>query len=118
TGRYAIIFKEEAVGDPGIVRTTLNRVAGIRDLAAARDYPDSAITADALDQKDPHFPRLRAAFVSAADSRTSALAAESAPPANPTARSWPSSPSTSPTPCPTGWTMRPPSTTCAAIATR
>lgn len=57
TGRFVIIFKEGAT--PAQVKSTLNRSAGIKNLASAADYADGAFSADDLAAgENAYFPQL------------------------------------------------------------
>ena len=78
TGRFIIIFKDEAVGDPAMVKATLGRVAGIREIASAADYAEGAFSADDLaDAETLHFPQLGIVVVGGDDARVQALTASS-----------------------------------------
>ncbi|MDY3560613.1 S8 family serine peptidase [Gemmata sp. JC673] len=75
TGRFIVIFKDGAVGDPAGARAVLRDVAGIGDAAVASDYEDSAVTAEDLAQTEAmYFPTLGMAVVSG-DEAVQAMAA-------------------------------------------
>lgn len=48
TGRYIIVFKDEAVAKPATVKAVLGNIAGIANVATAADYADSAVAAEDL----------------------------------------------------------------------
>lgn len=78
TGRFIVIFKDGAVGDPAAARGALSNLAGIGDAAVASDYADSAVTAEDLAQTEAmYFPTLGIAVVSG-DEAVQALAAGTA----------------------------------------
>ncbi len=64
TGRYIIIFKEEAAAASKI-SATLNKVAGLRNIAATADYGEEGISAKDLQESDSVlFDKLGIALVS------------------------------------------------------
>jgi subtilisin len=48
TGRFLVIFKEEATTDRGTIRSTLKQVAGVQNLATSDDYESGAVSADKM----------------------------------------------------------------------
>src|SRR5947209_7035776 len=59
TGRFVIIFKHEALDDKTVVKSTLSKVGGIKELASSADYADGAVSASDLAGHDAiHFPKL------------------------------------------------------------
>ena len=65
TGRYIIVFKEEAT-DPKKIKSILSEVAGIREITASSDYAEGAIAADDLENsKVVQFDKLGIAVCSA-----------------------------------------------------
>lgn len=48
TGRYIVIFKPEAA-DSKTMASTLNQIAGLRDVASSSDYDEGAVSADDLE---------------------------------------------------------------------
>lgn len=59
TGRFIVILKEEAAGEAAAVRSTLGKVAGLKDLASSLDFKDSAVAAnDRAVQDNVHFEKL------------------------------------------------------------
>lgn len=64
TGRFIIIFKDEAA-DSKSIRSTLSQVAGLRNIAASSDYSEGAVAADDLaDSEAVQFDKLGIAVVS------------------------------------------------------
>lgn len=45
TGRFVVILKEEAIADKSAIKSTLNQVAGLRDIVSSSDYEDGAVEA-------------------------------------------------------------------------
>lgn len=74
TGRFLIVYKDEAMDSPNEILKSLNNVAGIAEVASAADYDDSAITPeDAASAEALYFPALGIAVVSADDARVQSL---------------------------------------------
>lgn len=48
TGRFIVVFKDDAIGKASDVKKAMSNVAGMKDLALASDYSDSAVTAEDL----------------------------------------------------------------------
>jgi subtilisin len=48
TGRFIVIFKEEAIANQAAIKSTLNQVAGLRDIVSSSDYEDGAVEAGDL----------------------------------------------------------------------
>ncbi|HSN86728.1 MAG TPA: S8 family serine peptidase [Thermoanaerobaculia bacterium] len=46
TGRFIVIFKEDAAADRATIRSTMKRVAGVQNLAASADYEGGAASAE------------------------------------------------------------------------
>jgi subtilisin len=68
TGRFIVIFRDELAGDEKAVRATLNRVAGLREVASSSDFESGAIAAaDLSDREVVHFRQLGIAVVSGVD---------------------------------------------------
>ena len=64
TGRFIIIFKDEAAESKKI-RSTLNQVAGLKDITASSDFAEGAVAADDLANSDVvQFDKLGIAIVS------------------------------------------------------
>ncbi|MBN9521324.1 S8 family serine peptidase [bacterium] len=79
TGRYIIIFKDEAVDDPAAAKALLSDVAGIREVGVASDYAESAVAADDLaDAEAMYFPTLGIAVVSGEPTALQAMSASTA----------------------------------------
>ena len=78
TGRYIVVFKDQAVGDTAAVKRVLSNVAGIGEIAVAADYADSAVSGEDLSQTDGlYFGTLGIAVVSG-DEAVQALATAAA----------------------------------------
>jgi subtilisin family serine protease len=76
TGRYVVVFSDEVEGDPGAMSATLQSMAGVTNIASARDADDGALDATTLDTADAVvFPMLGVAVVAADPSMTGALSA-------------------------------------------
>src|SRR5262245_19824965 len=74
TGRFIVVFKDEAA-ESKTIRTTLNQVAGLKDITASSDFSEGAIAADDLAHSDVvQFDKLGIAVVSG-DQDIQALAA-------------------------------------------
>src|SRR5262249_21597129 len=79
TGRYIIIFKDDAVGNPAAAKAVLSNVAGIRDMGVAADYDDSAVTGEDLaDTEGMYFNTLGIAVVSGEPGAMQSLATAAA----------------------------------------
>ena len=77
TGRYVVIFKDDV--ETATVKSTLNRVAGLRDLASSADYAEGAFSADDLAEgKTAYFPKLGIIVVDGDDDQVQSLTAASA----------------------------------------
>ncbi|HEX8202014.1 MAG TPA: hypothetical protein VF590_16180, partial [Isosphaeraceae bacterium] len=75
TGRFIIIFKDDAAADAGVIRETLNQAAGLRDVTSSADYEGGAVAAaDLAEGGVIHFDRLGIVVVSGEES-AQALAA-------------------------------------------
>lgn len=75
TGRFIVIFKDEAMDEESTIPATLSQVAGLRHVAAAADYEAGAVTAEDLASNDVvHFNKLGIVLVSGEDA-VQALAA-------------------------------------------
>ena len=58
TGRYIVIFKEEAVSDTALLQSTLSGAA-LRNVVSSADYDAGAISAqDLAEQETIHFSKL------------------------------------------------------------
>jgi subtilisin family serine protease len=65
TGRFIVIFKDEAAADVATVRSTLSNVAGVREMAASVDYEGGAVSAEDLAETEVvYFQSLGIAVVS------------------------------------------------------
>jgi subtilisin family serine protease len=74
TGRFIVIFKDDAA-ESKTIRSTLNQVAGLKDITSSSDFSEGAVPADDLANSDVvHFDKLGIAVVSA-DQDIQALAA-------------------------------------------
>lgn len=74
TGRFIVIFKDGA-SESNTIRTTLNQVAGLKDITASSDFAEGAVAADDLAHSDVvQFDKLGIAVVSG-DQDIQALAA-------------------------------------------
>ena len=79
TGRFIVVFKDEVVGNAAAARKALSNVAGIREVAVAADYKDSAVTAEDLNTTNAmYFSSLGIAVVSGDPSAVEALATSAA----------------------------------------
>jgi subtilisin family serine protease len=79
TGRFIVIFKDQAVGDTAAAKRVLSNVAGIEEVAVAADYADSAVAAEDLAQTEGlYFGTLGIALVSGEDEAVQALATAAA----------------------------------------
>lgn len=68
TGRFIVIFKEGAASGAAAVRSTLNRVAGLREVASSSDFDSGAVAAEDLAEREAvHFEKLGIAVVSGED---------------------------------------------------
>jgi len=77
TGRFIIIFKDGA-RDDATIKSTLNSVAGLKNITASTDYKDGAISAEDLaDGKVLHFNNLGIAVVAEEDAVQSLAASVS-----------------------------------------
>src|SRR5258707_9379157 len=75
TGRFVVVFKDVAGVDSAAVRSTLNQVAGLRNVTTSADYASGAIAAEDLaDSEVLHFEKLGVVVVSG-DDAVQALAA-------------------------------------------
>ena len=75
TGRFIIIFKEEALAEERTIANTLNQVAGLRSVVSSADFDSGAVSAEALSGSEPvRFSQLGIVIVSGPD-EVSALAA-------------------------------------------
>jgi subtilisin family serine protease len=52
TGRFVVILKDEATGDPRAVRSTLASVAGLKNIPASQDYEGAAVDPADFDEAD------------------------------------------------------------------
>jgi subtilisin family serine protease len=69
TGRFIIVFKDEAAAKTAIVRSTLNDVAGLREIVSSADYESGAVAAEELSNSEViHFEKLGIVVVSGQDS--------------------------------------------------
>lgn len=50
TGRFLVIFKEEAATERATIRSTLKQVAGVQNLATSDDYEAGAVSADKIEE--------------------------------------------------------------------
>lgn len=76
TGRYIIIFKHPAIEDAGIVKSTMNKLAGVKSFASSADYTDCAVSgADLAGADVMHFRKTGIVVVGADDERLQSLAA-------------------------------------------
>jgi subtilisin len=48
TGRFLVIFKEEATSEQGTIRSTLRQVAGVQNLATSGDFETGAVSAERM----------------------------------------------------------------------
>ena len=72
TGRYIIIYKPEVIGNPGSVKKSLLKSAGIRNFASTSDFSDGAIGAEILGSNTAiHFENLGMALISSEDEAVS-----------------------------------------------
>ncbi len=75
TGRTIVIFKDEAMQDAKTAKAALHKLAGIRDVAAAADYSDSAVAAEDLAKTEGlYFGTLGIAVVSGDETAIQSLA--------------------------------------------
>jgi len=75
TGRFVVIFKKDAIADKAAIKSTLNEVAGLRDIVSSSDYEDGAVdAADVAGSNAVHFEKLGIMIVSNEES-VQALAA-------------------------------------------
>lgn len=78
TGRYIIIFKDEAIDDGAGIKSTLNNVAGLRHMITPADYESGAVAAAELAEDEVlHFNNLGIAVVSGEDAMQSLAASTS-----------------------------------------
>jgi len=79
TGRFVVIFKEGYEKDPSRPLKTLQKAAGVKNLAAAADYKESAVDPRDLSKSTGvYFNALGIAVVSSDKAAISSLAAEAA----------------------------------------
>jgi subtilisin len=79
TGRFIVVFKDQAVSDTAGAKRVLSNVAGIAEVAVAADYEDSAVTAEDLAETEGlYFGTLGIAVVSGDDEAIQALATAAA----------------------------------------
>lgn len=79
TGRFIVIFKEEGVDKASVMKKVLHDVAGIKDIAVAADYDDSAVTAEDIENSDGVcFARMGVAIVSGEQAAMQSLASTAA----------------------------------------
>jgi subtilisin family serine protease len=65
TGRFIVVFKEGTARNEAAIRSTLNEVAGLRDIASSTDFKSGAVSAEVLDNTEVvHFSQLGIAVVS------------------------------------------------------
>jgi subtilisin len=75
TGRFIVVFKDGAMADKATIPSTLNQMAGLRNIIASADYQGGGLAADDLAKGDVvHFIKLGMAVVAREDS-VQALAA-------------------------------------------
>jgi subtilisin family serine protease len=79
TGRFIVVFKDPIVGDTASVKKVLSNVAGIKSLAVAADYADSAVTAEDLAGTDGlYFEKLGIAVLSGEEAAMQSLSSAAA----------------------------------------
>ncbi|MEO6196101.1 MAG: S8 family serine peptidase [Thermoanaerobaculia bacterium] len=65
TGRFIIVFKDGAGTEKAAIRSTLNQVAGLRNVTASADFDGGAVAPEALaDSEVVHFEKLGIVLVS------------------------------------------------------
>ncbi|HEX8845165.1 MAG TPA: S8 family serine peptidase [Pyrinomonadaceae bacterium] len=78
TGRFIVVFKKEASASKAMILSTLNQVAGLREVASSSDYEGGAIEAkDLAESEVVQFDNLGIALISGEES-VQALAASAA----------------------------------------
>lgn len=78
TGRFIVIFKEEAIADQATIKSTLNQVAGLRDVVSSSDYEDGAVeAADLAESNAVQFDKLGILVVSDEESMQALAASAS-----------------------------------------
>lgn len=76
TGRYVIIFKHPAIEDASIVKSAMNKFAGVKSFASSADYTDAAVSGQDLAEADVmHFRKTGIVVVGADDERLQSLTA-------------------------------------------
>jgi subtilisin family serine protease len=79
TGRFVVVFKDQAVGDTAGAKRVLSSVAGIHEVAVAADYEESAVKAEDLAETEGlYFGTLGIAIVSGEDQAIQSLATAAA----------------------------------------
>src|SRR3712207_4728626 len=59
TGRFIVVFKDEAAADAAAIRSILDRDAGLRNVVASADYEGGAVAAEDMAQSEVvHFNKL------------------------------------------------------------
>lgn len=75
TGRFVVIFKDEAAADMAGMKSMLNKVAGLKHVASSADYKEAAFDAKDLEGSEAvQFQKMGVAIVAGADA-VEALAA-------------------------------------------
>lgn len=78
TGRFIVVFKEEAASDRAAIKSTLNQVAGLKDVASSSDYESGAVeAADLADNEAVRFDKLGILLVSNEESMQALAASAS-----------------------------------------
>ena len=78
TGRFVVIFKEEAIANQAAIMSTLNQVAGLRKVVSSSDYEDGAVeAADLADSNAVQFDKLGICIVSNEESMQALAASAS-----------------------------------------
>lgn len=78
TGKFIVVFKKEAVGEKAAIKSMLNQVAGLRDVASSSDYANGAVKAtDLADNQAVQFDKLGILMVSSEESMQALAASAS-----------------------------------------
>lgn len=78
TGRYIIVYDDSVLTSPNDVNQSLNRVAGIKNVASAADFDSAVIDPqEASDAEALYFPALGIAVVTADDARLQSVTSAS-----------------------------------------
>ena len=76
TGRYVVVLADNVLGDEGASKSALQSVAGVSNVASARDFPDSAVNIEqARDADAILFPALGIAVMAGEPDRLASLTA-------------------------------------------